>query len=73
MAQNEIFQCTDPNGKVEYKNTGETKGCKRMTVDPVVMPKLGSNPWFESDQRGNFPKVDPASAEGARLGSPQDS
>jgi hypothetical protein len=60
MAQNEIFQCTDPSsGKIEYKNTGETKGCKRMTVEPVVMPKLGSNPG-SNPTSGNFPKVDPS-------------
>jgi hypothetical protein len=54
-AQSEIFQCTDPaTGKVEYKNTGVTKGCKKITVDPVVVPKLANT----TNTGGNFPKVD---------------
>ncbi len=59
MAQTEIFQCTDASGKIEYKNTGETKGCKRMTVEPVVMPRLG-NTASASSSSGSFPKVDAA-------------
>ncbi|MGA2550481.1 MAG: DUF4124 domain-containing protein [Burkholderiaceae bacterium] len=54
-AQSEIYQCTDENGKVEYKNTGITKGCKKMTVEPVVVPKL-TGPTAKTPT--NFPKVD---------------
>jgi hypothetical protein len=53
-AQSEIFQCTDATGKIEYKNTGVTKGCKKITVDPVVVPKLANS----TATGGNFPKVD---------------
>ena len=57
--QSEIFQCTDESGKVEYKNTGSTRGCKKVAVDPVVIPKLSS----PAKATGNaspqgFPKVD---------------
>lgn len=49
----EIFQCTDDNGKIEYKNTGNTKGCKKIPVEqPNVVPKL-ANP-----KAAAFPKVD---------------
>ncbi len=60
MAQTEIFQCTDASGKIEYKNTGETKGCKRMTVDPVVMPHLGNSAAANNSSNSAFPKVDAA-------------
>jgi len=53
----EIFQCTDANGKVEYKNTGETKGCKKLAVEPVVVPHLSNN---TSGGATAFPKVDSA-------------
>lgn len=54
-AQTEIYQCTDENGKTEYKNTGITKGCKKLTVEPVVVPKLNGPP---AKTPGNFPRVD---------------
>jgi hypothetical protein len=55
-AQSEIFQCTDATGKIEYKNTGTTKGCKKMTVDPVIVPRLANS----TATGGSFPKVDSA-------------
>ena len=51
----DIYQCTDENGKVEYKNTGVTKGCKKLNVEPVVVPKL-AGPAAKSPS--NFPRVD---------------
>ena len=55
----EIFQCTDDNGKIEYKNTGSTKGCKKLAVDPVVVPKLAppGKTVSQASPQG-FPKVD---------------
>jgi hypothetical protein len=53
----EIYQCTDANGKTEYKNTGETKGCKKLTVDPVVVPRLNNS---AANNGAGFPKVDSA-------------
>jgi hypothetical protein len=52
----DIYQCTDENGKVEYKNTGITKGCKKLNVEPVVVPKL--NGPGANKGPSNFPKVD---------------
>jgi hypothetical protein len=56
----DIFQCTDANGRVEYKNTGETKGCKKLVIEPVVVP---STKVANNTPRGNpalFPSVDQA-------------
>lgn len=54
---NDIYQCTDENGKIEFRNTGNTKGCKKMSIDPVVVPKITGNA-IPTPQ--NFPKVDGA-------------
>ncbi len=59
LAQSDgIYQCTDENGKTEYRNTGSIKGCKKISVDPVVVPKLVNTKPGASPQ--NFPKVDGA-------------
>ena len=57
--QSEIFKCTDESGNVRYENTGNSKGCKKLAVDPVVIPKLAA----PAKAAGNaspqgFPKVD---------------
>jgi len=64
-AQSGVFLCVDEHGKKEYKNTGGTKGCKRVdlpgittieapraraTAAPAV-PKPAATP-------ADFPKVD---------------
>jgi len=51
----DIYQCVDVNGKPEYTNTGNTKGCKKLNVEPVVVPKL-TGPAAKSPT--NFPRVD---------------
>lgn len=53
-AEGDIWQCTDDTGKIEFKNTGNTKGCKKLEVEPVVIPKLV--PSVKTPD--NFPKVD---------------
>jgi hypothetical protein len=35
-AQNEIFLCVDDEGRKTFTNTGNTKGCKRQDVGPVM-------------------------------------
>jgi hypothetical protein len=52
----DIYQCTDENGKIEYKNTGITKGCKKLNVEPVVVPKLTGPAANKAPS--NFPRVD---------------
>ena len=36
-AQNEVYVCTNEQGLKEYKNTGITKGCKRVDLQGVTM------------------------------------
>ncbi|WP_334186993.1 DUF4124 domain-containing protein [Noviherbaspirillum sp.] len=36
-AQTDVFLCVDGTGKKEYKNTGETKGCKRIDLPSLTM------------------------------------
>lgn len=36
-AQSEVFLCVDDNGKKEYKNTGLTKGCKKVDLPGITM------------------------------------
>jgi|SRR5665213_2607864 len=53
-AEGDIWQCTDDSGITLYKNTGTGKGCKKVEVDPVVIPKLVQ----PSRTPDSFPKVD---------------
>lgn len=34
-AQSGVYLCIDKNGKKEYKNTGETKGCKKIDLPDI--------------------------------------
>lgn len=64
-AQTDVYLCVDENGKKEYKNTGATKGCKKVALEgitvvpapvlPVSPKKSGSTP---AASPANFPKVD---------------
>ncbi len=36
-AQSEVYLCVDDSGKKEYKNTGVTKGCKRVDLPGITM------------------------------------
>ncbi|MEO6352805.1 MAG: DUF4124 domain-containing protein [Burkholderiaceae bacterium] len=35
-AQSEVYLCTDEHGKKEYKNTGATKGCKKIDLPGIT-------------------------------------
>ena len=57
-AQADVFLCVDESGKKEYKNTGATKGCKKVELPginiipaPTVAKKTEKSP-------SSFPKVD---------------
>ncbi|QRX83518.1 DUF4124 domain-containing protein [Glaciimonas sp. PAMC28666] len=66
LAQSNIFLCVDAQGTKEYKNTGDTKGCKKVDLPPLTVsaaPRSTSagsgaanrpQPATPSD----FPKVD---------------
>lgn len=72
-AQSEVYLCVDERGNKEYKNTGGTKGCKRVelpgitTIEaprPRAASASGSTPKPVATPAG-FPKVDD-SAQKAR-------
>ena len=45
QAQSEIFLCDDGHGSKEYKNTGTTKGCKRIDLPGITtIPGLPRKP-----------------------------
>jgi len=61
FAQSEVYLCVDSNGNREYKNTGATKGCKRVDL-PGVTTVPASNakkntPQTASAKPGDFPRV----------------
>ena len=37
QAQSEVYLCVDESGKKEYKNTGATKGCKKVDLPGITM------------------------------------
>lgn len=44
-AQTEVYVCLNENGTKEYKNTGATRGCKRVDLQSVAMiPAPASSP-----------------------------
>lgn len=64
-AQADVFLCVDDNGKKEYKNTGATKGCKRVELPGITVvpaPALPSTPKKtqakSASSPADFPKVD---------------
>ncbi len=58
-ADQDLYKCVDAGGSVTYANTGSTKGCTKISVDPVVIPKL-STPQKAQASPSGFPKVDGA-------------
>lgn len=61
FAQSEVYLCVDSNGNREYKNTGATKGCKRIdlpgvTTVPAATPKKPA-PQTASAKPSDFPRV----------------
>ena len=56
-ADQDLYKCVEANGRVTYANTGNTKGCTKIAVDPVVIPKF-STPQKAQASPSGFPKVD---------------
>lgn len=66
LAQSDVYLCVDETGKKEYKNTGATKGCRKVDLPGITMipapPKkvavqtaaAKASPSVPAD----FPKVD---------------
>ena len=65
-AQSEVYLCVDENGKREYKNTGITKGCKKVDLPGITMipapPKKPATQTVSAKPAASapadFPKVD---------------
>jgi hypothetical protein len=69
-AQSDVYLCVDESGKKEYKNTGATKGCKRIDLPGLTMvpaptaPTAPKKPVAQtaaakpSSTPSDFPKVD---------------
>ncbi|MGV8899759.1 MAG: DUF4124 domain-containing protein [Burkholderiaceae bacterium] len=66
-AQSGVYLCIDKNGKKEYKNTGETRGCKKIDLPdittfaaPTPTPRApAASPSRKSTASpSDFPKVD---------------
>ena len=57
--QQDVFKCVDDRGNVTFQNTGNTKGCTRLVVDPVVIPKAANTTkGATTPTPAGFPKVD---------------
>ncbi len=61
FAQSEVYLCIDSNGNREYKNTGATKGCKRVDLPGVttVPSSATKKPVTQtvSAKSSDFPRV----------------
>lgn len=64
-AQSEVYLCVDEHGKKEYKNTGATKGCKKIDLPGLTMipapPKrspVQTASAKPASSPSDFPKVD---------------
>ncbi len=61
FAQSEVYLCVDANGNREYKNTGATRGCKRIdlpgvTTVPATTVKKPA-PQTAAAKPSDFPRV----------------
>jgi hypothetical protein len=59
-AQTDVYLCVDENGRKEYKNTGITKGCKKIDLPSLSMipgPKKVASAKSASSPT-DFPKID---------------
>jgi hypothetical protein len=63
-AQGEVYVCVNDKGIKEYKNTGATKGCKRIDLQGVTMIPSPRKPTMQTvasrstASPSDFPKVD---------------
>lgn len=55
-----VYKCVDEHGGVTFANTGSTKGCTKLNVDPVVIPKYQAPKSANTANSSSFPKVDGA-------------
>ncbi|RJX34204.1 MAG: DUF4124 domain-containing protein [Oxalobacter sp.] len=53
-----VYLCTDANGNKEYRNTGITKGCKKVKLPGLMnVPPSAKRPPIQTEN-AKFPKVE---------------
>lgn len=52
------YRCVDAYGRVEFKNTGDTKGCEKRSAEPNIVPGMAKPQAKPEAAPANFPKVD---------------
>ena len=60
LAQNEIFVCTDSDGRKVYQNVGNAKGCRRLDIQPLTSVSAPRLPSPAASPRTAAPPVTPA-------------
>ncbi|AGH83803.1 hypothetical protein MAFF241647_20880 [Ralstonia solanacearum] len=61
----DVYLCTGPNGVPEYRNSGNVKGCRKLSLPDVVTvpgtrsPRSGGAA-APAESSGSFPRVDSA-------------
>ncbi len=50
-----VYLCTQPNGVREYRNTGDTRGCRRLDLEPLSQIP---GPALQAKADTSFPRVD---------------
>ncbi len=52
-----VYVCVQPNGVREYRNTGDTRGCRRLATDALsAIPAPASVTQAKADP--NYPRID---------------
>jgi hypothetical protein len=59
-AQSDVYLCVDESGKKEYKNTGATKGCRKIDLPSLSMVPAPKRTAAQSktSSPSDFPKID---------------
>ncbi len=50
-----VYLCTQPNGVREYRNTGDTRGCRRLALEPLSQIP---GPTLQAKADTAFPRID---------------
>ena len=56
-----VFLCTQPNGTREYRNTGDTRGCRKLELEAIstIPSTSSSSSQAKLDASGSpFPKIE---------------
>ena len=56
-----VYLCSNPNGTREYRNTGDTRGCRKLELESIsTIPSSSTSPsQTKSDAAGTpFPKIE---------------